>query len=579
MAVTTAFLVQAAIKIAIGLAIQKYQTQQQKRRLQKALQGQQRRPATELRQAASPLQFGLGVFRPDRALVFLESKGVPLFKLGVISGVQIGGIVDYIIDSKKVTVGVDGQVVENPYVYLFHKDGSGLGGDYGDLIYEFAADDVWTSDHDLTGFATILSRFNAPDAQILNRIFPRAEYTDVTAIVKDVPRYDPRTGTNVETTNAGVNLLAFAMHPYGLNLPLEAFNLPQFAAYANLSDTARETTPGQSRPLYQISGLWDATLDAGDVLGQMLICADASMYQRPDGLVGIAGGQYIEPDVTFTDEDIISIEENIPGVSPLDRRTIATGSYYGPESGYAPIDFPEVVVGDTVTYGERRERFDLPFVPDYRQAMDIAKRELARNNPDKRGRAVLRGSGIKALFPPDEGYHVARLTSDAFGFDEVVEVLSVSVTPEAGEISVTMEWQSIDPTLNDRDAAIETATGPTPIDDLGEPTPDYFQPTLDDFALDGRVLSLTIDAPARGDLILQYEYVVPDDPVGDPTSYTGWSGLQSSQIGELTGAITLATDDELEPYLLVRLRFRQGDRGPYNYWLLDMSGGTFSEVT
>lgn len=598
-------------KLILGAGISYLASQEQAKRAKRAanrasraLSASSQRSPTEVRSARAARQYGVGIFRNQTAMALIAGKDSNLDKIGVINAEEIGDAIDFVVDGKIVQRNSGAFVINAPYttgttkwMSIGHRNGDDdNNGDYSGTIALFGPDDVWTSDHRLAFLATVQSRMRAPAAADFPKVFPNGENTAVTVICRSRPIADPRTPNGWDVINPASNddkiriaqnaalcIAAHLRHPARFNLPSSVLDTQSFINRAGLDDEFVFTVTGSSRRRWKLSGSWDGTQSNGDSLRLMLDSCDAVVYQTTEGKIAIAGGQYIAPDLTITDEDGIFEITSRPGVDVLDRTTVAVGEYYGPEFGYAVGDFGEVVnSADSAKYGRRVADYSLPFAPDFRQAKVAAKIKLAEDNPELSGEIRMSIVGFKAMFPPSEGHHVLRVNSAQFGFDKIVRVLSGEITPEGETV---IKWQSIDPTVYDRDPAIEESIGPTPIADLGVPSLVLYTPELEPQPIGAEIVSI----PSGGQqLRLQFQqapnfelqqdtevsWTDPNDPL-DPAIIpeTNWDGFTAEGTAKLVWSVAVGANDA---EFLVRFRYRQSERGQFAYVLIEKVGNALT---
>jgi len=284
----------------------------------------------------------------------------------------------------------------------------------------------------------------------------------------------------------------------------------------------------------------------------MLATCDGQIYETAEGKIGILGGQWSEPDVTITADDILSIEMT-DGYDPFTDYNVLKGSFVSPDHGYQPTEVAEIRSEDLLALQEERaEQFDNDMCPSNGQMQRLMKIKWAKEHRKHVGTIRTNLVGMKARFPKGDGIHTIRIQAEEFGIDGVFEVTSHLFSIPDGYCEIGI-------------ASIENPYGwstteelplPPTIDELGKPPRDVPPPTgasltqvpvlLSGDTYGGK-LRLTVAPVARGDVSLQAQ-VAPGNVAADAD--VDWTGMTGGRFAAVTGIL------ENEQVYTVRYRWR-----------------------
>jgi hypothetical protein len=498
-----------------------------------------------LSQATAPRVRGYGEYLLGGIRAVWESKDGTLYQVVAMHHGEVSEVVGWYVDGDPVTFDAAGEATSGSAVgYLNVKHIiSGDGGDYPDVRAAFPA--IWTTDHKLTGIASYRVKMKAPGLSSLSKIFPRQDQTNVQMVAKLSEVLDPRTETTGYSDLTGLCVLDYLTHPDGYRIPAAAIDMPSFAQFANLCDENVPLKDGGTEKRYRVGGHYTLEDAPKDVTSRLLATANAQVFMTPEGLVGILGGEWLEPDVTITSQDILEFSLS-DGTDEFTDFNVLKGIFMSPDHRYQEADAEEM--RDEVALLTQPERVDTHAVdmcPSFGQMRRLMKCRWVENHREWTGTIKTNLVGLKARFPRGRGRHVIRLVIDELDIDQAFEVLghSYSVSDRICEITVASlenpyEW----------DAEAEEGTPPPPLDDLvdGESAidpPSGLVLTQEIVALSAgqnasRIVAV-IDDPGRDDLqlYLQYQVVVPD-----PAESNGpWQAMAVGD-GDLRGYSDIVSD-------------------------------------
>ena len=369
--------------------------------------------------------------------VFFESHSDHLHQIIVAHHGQIDGLISMWIDGEPVSTeasppGVDGGGRVNRYLAVFFKDGSGEGGDYGgvfdadglgwsDLTEAFPA--LWTPQHRLQNQATIYSVFGDPSDEDFVKYFPKGAYTVVQAEVRGSLVRD-LSGAMVYSENAGLCIRDLMTHVDGWNIPVARLDTASWQAFVNLCGQAVQLADGGTEMRYRLCGFYSLDDALKGTTARMLATCDGQIYETAEGQIGILGGQWSEPDVTITADDILSIEMT-DGYDPFTDYNVLKGSFVSPLHAYQSTEVAELRdEASLATQEERVEQYDNDMVPSNGQMQRLMKIKFAKDRREHTGTIRTNLVGLKARWPKGDGIHTIRIVADEFNINGVFEVTS-----------------------------------------------------------------------------------------------------------------------------------------------------------
>ena len=453
--------------------------------------------------------------------VFFESHDDHLHQIIVAHHGQVDGLIRVWIDGEPVSTeasppGVDGGGRVNRYLAVFLKDGSGEGGDYGgvfdadglgwsDLTEAFPA--LWTPQHRLQNQATIYSVFGDPSDEDFVKYFPKGAYTVVQAEVRGSLVRD-LSGAMVYSENAGLCIRDLMTHVDGWNIPVARLDTASWQAFVNLCGQAVQLADGGTEMRYRLCGFYSLDDALKGTTARMLATCDGQIYETAEGKIGILGGQWSEPDVTITADDILSIEMT-DGYDPFTDYNVLKGSFVSPLHAYQSTEVAELRdEASLATQEERVEQYDNDMVPSNVQMQRLMKIKFAKDRREHTGTIRTNLVGLKARWPKGDGIHTIRIVAEEFGIDGVFEVTSHAFSIPDGYCDIGIAsianpygW-----------TAAEERPLPPSVADLGKPDHTVLPPqnpvvvqqqVLVSGAVQGVKLVVTVDDPGRESLTLK----------------------------------------------------------------------------
>lgn len=493
--------------------------------------------------------YGRGLLGGTRA--FWETKGNKLYQIIALNHTPLSTALAFWIDGRPVAVdGSSNLVTSEPFqgsdVSILYKDGTGGGGNYPDVVAEFPA--LWTANHKLTNQATLQTTFTAPAAAEYNKRFPRGPNTQIQVEAEGAAVFDFRSSQSAYSDNASLCIADFLTHADGFRIPSNKIDTQQFSDFADLCDEVVSLKSGGTEPRYRLWGAYSLQDDPKAVLGRMSLTCDASVYQTPEGKVGIIGGKFSVPDVTITDDDIFSFEK-VEGDSAIDGFNVLKGIFTSADHDYQDAEAQAWEnTASLATQPERADEVSADMVPSHGQMRRILKQQIHKGNRLWTGRLVTNLVGFKARFPKGDGIHTIRVKYSGLGIDEVVEVLGHTIVAEkSGDgviiwkciidvAQVSSDWYDWDPITEEGDPPAEPERPAVE----GTPTP--------------AITSLTQDTSNKAVVVVS-DISRPDLDLDAQIREVGeaeWSAMFETGLRAESGALNAGTNYE------VQVRFKGG---------------------
>ena len=451
--------------------------------------------------------------------VFFEAEDGQLLQIVVCAHGRVDGLVQFWWDGEPVETDPDGRV--HRYKYNYFRDGSGIGGDYSEVLSRFPA--LWTTAHRLQGQTTFCTKFGDPSDEDFAKVFPKGAYTVVQAEVRG-SRVLNMAGASIYSENAGLCIRDLMTHADGWNIPVSRLDTASWQGFVNLCGQSVSLAAGGTEMRYRLCGFYSLDDALKDTTARMLATCDGQIYETAESQIGILGGQWSEPDVTITADDILSIEMT-DGYDPFTDYNVLKGSFVSPLHAYQSTEVAELRdEASLATQEERVEQYDNDMVPSNGQMQRLMKIKMAKDHREHTGTIRTNLVGMKARFPKGDGIHTIRIVAEEFGLDGVFEVTSHSFDIPNGVCDIGIAsianpygWT----------AAEEKPLPPT-IDELG--TPDHSLPALDPVLtqeivgvsgdVQGVKVVVTVTDPERGDLELRAQIAPGTHGAEDVAAWT-----------------------------------------------------------
>lgn len=451
---------------------------------QSAFAASQSRPETpkpedgkyNLKQSVPPLTYVLGKVKKGGDYAFLEETGGTAFHVTVLAAHHINSFEEHWLHDEAVTLDGSGYVTSPAHfgtaVRIETRRGDAASTHYSNIAFWFPS--IWGEDHRGDGLATVFLRVESVASEDLQSTFPSGMPVHTAIIEGHDGIYDPRTDSNGYTENIALHRLWHLTSPVGGKLTIEDMYLSDWADAADVGDEAVTNRSGGSEPRYH-GGFWfradNDPVQVGRIMDQ---AAELVIYERPDGLVGVHSGKYVEPDVRLAENDIISVQYD-PNKRQASTVLAVRGRYTDPDKGYN--------TADAAIYG-------VPYPSDDERTKSVDNQAVQRHNHMARLQklAYIRANAprvtVKAHYEPAKDVPYRRFVRVHLPpkLDEaVVEVIG---QPKLSLRNLTMEFEGIvvPTTLYAFNAATEEGepgANVTPVEPEDVPVPDDFAVTIE----------------------------------------------------------------------------------------------------
>ncbi|MBX4992293.1 hypothetical protein ABID08_000724 [Rhizobium binae] len=406
-----------------------------------------------LKQSVPSLPIVLGRVKKAGDYVFLEEKNGVAYHIIVHAGHRIQGYVKHYLHDEEVTIDGSGTVVSpahfnddgNAYIHIESRIGQSGETAYSSVVGAFPT--IWSNNHRGDGLASVeMHCFTAPSKDYL-KIYPN-QMPEHSAVIDGMPLYDPRTGTTAFTNNLAIMRLWHLTSPYGGKLSLSDMYLPDWINAANVCGQNVTNRSGGTENRYD-GGMWfranSDPIEVGRTLDQ---AAELVVYERADGLIGVHAGEYVEPTITLTRNEIFSFGLNA-NVDPATTVLAVRGRFTDPSDLYNTNDaaiYGNPYIGEDT---ERTLTVDNVAVQSHNHIQRLQKLAYIRRN----GARV----SITAHYDPDNdvAYHrFIRVQYSPKLSDAVIEITS-KVTISLRDMTVTFSGIVVPSGLYDFNAATE----------------------------------------------------------------------------------------------------------------------------
>lgn len=308
---------------------------------------------------------------------------------------------------------------------------------------------TWTTNHKASGIAYLVVELDYDQDAFTGGV------PNVSAVVRGMKCYDPRTGTTAWTENPALHARALATHSLGGNLPGALINDSSVIAAANACDLSATYVVGaasHTRAIYK-SAL-SHTCDRKPADGLNDLCqAMGGAWVWSDGQLRIFAGSYVTPNPNTLDETWLSDDE-APQIQPAIARqslvNTVTGSFADQYQDYTVVPTPQVPPANanpyvTVDGAKLTQNIDYPAVTFSGQAQYLSACLLRRQ---RLGLTVRLRCNWRAW--QVQAKDVQLVTLSRFGWvNKPFEVLEDS---KAADGSIELTLQATDPSIWNMDA-------------------------------------------------------------------------------------------------------------------------------
>lgn len=435
------------------------------------------------RQPVPPLRALLGKNKHGGDYFLLEERNGNAYHGIVYAGHHIKGYDQFWLNDETATLNDDGAVTAPDHFIvtneLFHTSTnvvrfwSRLGEDaetaYDELVSVFP--EFWDANHRGDGLPSILMRCATVSQDDFQKVYPQQMPTPTVVTEGNDRIYDPRTGTYDYSENIALFRLWHLTQPHGGKLSLDDLYLPDWSHAADVCDQSVTDKLGNTKPRYWGGLRYAFSDDQVQVGGWLDQAGELVIYDRPDGLVGVHAGAFVEPDVTLTVNDLISLSYD------ANTRRVTTvlavrGQFTDPHNQYSTSDaaiYGNPYVGDDDS--ERTKTITNPAVRWHNHMQRLQKLAYIRANAPtikatttyENGRQIRTRRFIRVNLPP-------RLNN---------AVVEITGTPQLNLQTLTVDFTGIvvPETLYDFDPTTDEGTQPpivVDIDGSGIPDPTGF---------------------------------------------------------------------------------------------------------
>jgi len=321
----------------------------------------------------------------------------------------IEGIVEHYLGEDRVTLDADGLVTSGDKAGHYRlMPFLGAPGQVANPTFVAAFSEVDAS-FDFKGLAGAHIWLARPADADYQKVIPTGRFAAWAPVLDGHNQvYDPRTDTRGFTRNAALILANWITEHLMRTVEWDAV-----AVEADICDEAVPVKQGGTVPRWQIGGVLDWGQEYESQRAQMAVACDAFVFQRPDGKMGFYVGRYMDPTVTLTDDDFLTVEVST-GADPNAPTAVAV-TYTEPAEGWR-----EAASGAYQIEDRNPPKIDRPslfFVQSENQAARLAKRLAKVKRPASAIRATLLLIG-KEL----RGQRFVRVRHAGAGIDGVFEI-------------------------------------------------------------------------------------------------------------------------------------------------------------
>ena len=484
-----------------------------------------------LKQSVPPLVYVLGKVKKAGDYDFLEERGGIAYHITVWAAHHIKGFVGHYLHDELAALDNDGIVVGpqhfGGFVSINTRLGDAASTAYSEVVAAFP--EIWTNDHRGDGLATVRLLVQSVAAENLQKTFPSGMPQHSAVGEGNDELFDPRTGQQGYSENIALFRYWHLTHPVGGKLTREDLYPVDWARAADVGDQTVVNRLGEEEPRYH-GGMWFRAKDGPVQVGRLMDqAADMVIYERPDGKIGVHAGEFVEPDVRLTAEDIISC-----GYDPNRRKgstvLAVRGRFTDPAKGYNTVD--AAIIGNPYpTDDERTKSVENQAVQRHNHIQRLQELARIRANAPRVTIRAHYGAARKVPYRRFVRVHLPPRLNEA-----VVEIIG-RPTLSLRTLSYQFEGIVVPATLYAFDAATQEGV-PTP--DVGTierddvPVPINFNVTV----LTESVGGGTTAAYAEASVTLQnatFQYELEWEPAagGTPQSVLGIAGQTNLRSGYL----------------------------------------------
>jgi len=306
---------------------------------------------------------------------------------------------------------------------------------------------TWTSNHKGTGIAYLVVELDYDQDAFIGGV------PNVSAVVRGMKCFDPRTGTTAWTENPALQARALATHSLGGNLPAALIDDASVIVAANACDVTTSYVVGSAthtRAIYKAA--LAHTVDKKPIDGIEDLCqAMGGAWVWSDGRLRLFAGTYVTPNPMVLDETWLSDDEP-PSIQPaIPRQSLfntVSASFPDQFQDYTVVPMPRISPSAYVTTDGAvlPQNIEYPAVTFSGQAQYLASCLLRRQ---RLGLTVKLRCNYRAWQVQAKDVQLVSLSR--FGWlNKPFEVIEES---HAADGSIELTLQATDPSVWNMDAA------------------------------------------------------------------------------------------------------------------------------
>ncbi|WP_311273545.1 MULTISPECIES: hypothetical protein [unclassified Rhizobium] len=437
-----------------------------------------------IKQNVPPLSYVLGRVKKGGDYIFLEEAGGVAYHSTALAAHRINRFVQHYLHDKKPDLNADGVATSTSMAGVVRiRTRLGLNAEtvYTHIRDAFPA--IWTNDHRGDGLATIMMQVFTVDQKEHMRVFPNS-MPEHSAVIEGAFLFDPRKANqhipNQPATwdyaeNLALMRLWHLTHPVGGKLAIDDMYLPDWINAANVCDEDVTNRAGGTEPRYH-GGFWfranNEVTEVGRIIDQ---AAELVVFERPDGLVGVHAGHFVEPTIRLTRDDIISVNFD---ANERDSSTVLAvrGRYVDTAADYVTQD--AAIFGNPYQAdddSERTKTVDNAAIQRHNHCQRLQKIALIRANAPRVSVLAHYESAEEVPYHRSVRVHLPPKMEES--------IVEITATPKISLRNLTVEFSGIiiPSTLWSFVAAVEEGAPPATVDKVnpaGVPVPTDFVATI-----------------------------------------------------------------------------------------------------
>ena len=432
--------------------------------------------------AAQSREGHIGIVHTGGLQSFKDSANGTLGMVVTLGTGEEGEILEHRINDQVVTLDGSGTVTKDSYhgaLHIYTRSGSDTQTAISQLTAKFPK---WTSDHRQLGCAHAAIICDPVKQENFSEVYNSREpvYTQVrkawslydprrdsTAVILDDGTGSPVYGSGPQrlddkstwewSDNAAIAIANYVAHRDGYGLGYDNVNWTNIAIEADVADEPVLTVSGETVARWRIWAKWSLGGDERkQVLSDMLQACDGFCWQGADFRFNLKVGAYEEPDITITDDHILSARTAL-GPTAQQRVSALKILYTEASIGYREQESATVYVPDADDDANTDpQAVALYCAPHHNQAARIGKLQASRLGDRWHLDLTLNLFGLN-LF----GRQFCRVNSNLLGINAVFRI-DDGMKLNIGRKATTIELPLIEVEAGDWtfDASTEEGTPP-----------------------------------------------------------------------------------------------------------------------